>query len=179
MAANANRDTSPKRDGRARRRLGLPALARRIRDASAPAVVRRLGTRWGAAPAWIRAAAVLLCAVAFVSVITYASSRIFSGRATDNRAANEAASFAAHSARIATGEAFDGYIQMLRYADDPTLRSRGSTPAARQEVLRQLIGLNVNKFRALLIADRSGNVLATTDPAFSSVEGNVAFGLSR
>src|SRR5581483_6633050 len=55
----------------------------------------------------------------------------------------------------------------------------GSTPAARQEVLRQLIGLNVNKFRALLIADRSGNVLATTDPAFSSVEGNVAFGLSR
>jgi len=179
MAANANRDASQERDGRARRRLGLPALARRIQSARALTVVGHLGRRWDAAPPWLRAATILLCAVAFVSVITYASSRIFSGRAADNRAANEAASFAEHSARIATGEAFDGYIQMLRYADDPTLRSRASTPTAQQEVLRQLIGLNVNKFQALLIADRSGNVLTTTDPAFSSVEGNVAFGLSR
>src|SRR5581483_7248793 len=49
----------------------------------------------------------------------------FSGRAADRRAAAEAGSLAELAGRMATADAFNGYIELLRYADDPTVRDRG------------------------------------------------------
>ena len=107
----------------------------------------------------------LVAAVAFMATVTFYAAQQFSRRAADTRASSEAISFAEHSGTLATGDAFDGYIQMLRYADDPVVHSKASTREARVGAMQQLLYLNINKFSSLTIADRSGLVLASTDPS--------------
>ena len=58
------------------------------------------------------------CAVALVGGLTYFAARAFTGEATESRASDEALSFAEHSSTLATGDAFIGYLQILRYAED-------------------------------------------------------------
>jgi hypothetical protein len=118
-------------------------------------------------------------AVAFIAGLTYYGAREFSGRAADTRASNEAQSFASHSSTLATGDAFDGYIQILRDADDPVVSSKASTANDRTEALQNLLYLNTNKFTSLTLADRAGLVLATTDSTIASVQNSTAFSETR
>lgn len=121
----------------------------------------------------------VVAGVAFVAILTFYGAQEFSGRAADTRASNEAMSFAEHSSRLATGDAFDGYIQILRYADDPILNTRSSTPNDRTEAMQRLLYVNVNKFASLTVADRSGIVLATTDSTIAAARPGTAFSETR
>jgi len=123
-------------------------------------------TRVRLSPFALGVGAVVL-AVAFVAGMTFYGSRTFSRRAANTRASNEASSLAQHSGTLATGDAFDGYIQILRFADDPVVHAKASKRDARLAALQQLLYLNVNKFASLTIADRAGTVLATTDTSIS------------
>ena len=125
------------------------------------------------------AALAVAAAVLFVGILTYYGAQEFSGRAADTRASNEAMSFAEHSSRLATGDAFDGYIQILRYADDPIVNAKVSSSNDRASALQRLLYLNVNKFISLTIADRSGLILATTDSTLSTVKGGTTFSETR
>jgi hypothetical protein len=117
--------------------------------------------------------------VAFVAALTYYGARTFTGRAANERASNEAQSFSAHSAKLANIDAFDGYITILRFADDPVLNDKNASAERRGAILQQDLFLNVNKFASLTIATRSGDVLATTDAAIRSVRGDQAFTETR
>jgi signal transduction histidine kinase len=120
-----------------------------------------------------------VAAVAFMATVTFYAAQQFSRRAADTRASGEAISFAEHSGTLATGDAFDGYIEMLRYADDPAVHSKASTREARVGAMQQLLYLNVNNFSSLTIADRSGLVLATTDPSIVTVGDSPTFAETR
>jgi len=122
---------------------------------------------------------IVALAVAFVGALTYFGADEFSGRAADRRAAAEAGSLAELAGRMATADAFNGYIELLRYADDPTVRDRGSTREQRIAAMRQMLYLNTNNMASLTIADRAGTVLASTDPALTSVRGGAAFEATR
>lgn len=123
--------------------------------------------------------AILGAAVAFVALITWYGSRQFSERAADSRASNEAMSFAAYSSRVATGDAFDGYIQILRYADDPVINNKTASATDRSNAMQQLLYLNVNKFDSLTIVDRAGIMFATTDSRIATVKDSQAFADTR
>jgi signal transduction histidine kinase len=114
-----------------------------------------------------------------MATVTFYASQQFNRRAADTRASSEAISFAEHSGILATGDAFDGYIEMLRYADDPVVHSKASGQAARVAAMQQLLYLNVNKFSSLTIADRAGLVLATTDPSIVNVGNSPTFSETR
>jgi hypothetical protein len=122
---------------------------------------------------------VLAIAVGFVAVLTYYSAQQFTRRAADTRASLEAKSFAEHSSTIATGDAFNGYLQMLRYADDPVLRAKIATPQQRRDVMQQMVYLNTNKLSSLAVVNRGGIILASTDPAIDDVRGSEAFSETR
>lgn len=130
-------------------------------------------------PAFVLAVTALACAVAFIAALTYYGALEFSGRAADGRAANEAMSFAEHSSRLATGDAFDGYIQILRYADDPILNAKSSTANARASALQRWLYVNVNKFTSLTIVDRAGLILASTDSTLATVKDGTTFSETR
>lgn len=163
--AGAGASSSEPGDGRGAR----PALGPQVR-----ALVARV-------PRTPFAAAVVIVAVAiaFVAVVSYYSAREFSGRAADTRASNEAMSFAAHSSRLANGDAFAGYIQILRYAEDPVVTAKYADPTARQNALQQLLYLNTNKFNSLTIADRTGIIFATTDSRITSLKDSATFAETR
>jgi hypothetical protein len=128
---------------------------------------------------WAMAVSAVVAAVAFVSVLTYYGAQEFSGGAADARASNEAMSFAAHSSRLATGDAFDGYIQILGYADDPVLTAKSSSADDRLQALQRLLYVNANKFTSLTVADRSGLILATTDGTITNARLSTAFSDTR
>ncbi len=130
-------------------------------------------------PRIIVAIGIVALATAFVGGITYYSAREFTRRAGDTRASEEAASFAQHSAYLATGDAFAGYLQMLRYADDPALRSQASTPEQRGAALQQFIYLNTNKVDSLAVVNRAGTVLASTDARIDDLRASEAFNSTR
>ncbi len=139
-------------------------------------------------PAWVRrargsplvaAVAAVALAVALVSAFTYYSAGAFNRRAADTRASNEAASFASHSATLATGDAFAGYIQILRDAEDPIVRNKTAAQDERVRALQGLLFLNLNRFDSLTIAERGGLVLATTDASLVSVRDSAAFAETR
>jgi hypothetical protein len=111
--------------------------------------------------------------------LTYYGAGAFNRRAADARASNEASSFAEHSGTLATGDAFAGYIQILRDAEDPVVRTKTAAREERVAALQQLLYLNVNRFESLSIADRSGLVLATTDSAIVTVRDSATFTKTR
>ncbi len=157
---------------------GATGLARAVRMP----VGRRLRPHAGVVTelrSYLLAIAVTSAAVLFVGALAFYGARQFSGRAADTRAANEAASFAAHSSALATGDAFDGYIQILRFAEDPIVRSKATSANDRTAAMQQLLYLNVNKFTSLTVADRGGLILATTDSSISGMKNSPAFADTR
>ncbi len=204
MEAEKGTDLSQDGDGTPRARSGLrlsafriprptlhislrPSLRlRRGAGKSVPAEAATPGPRsrglnlpgWRPSPS-VAAICVVVAAVAFMATVTFYASQQFSRRAADTRASSEATSFAAHSGTLATGDAFNGYIEMLRYADDPVVHSKASTQEARVSAMQQLLYLNVNNFSSLTIADRAGLVLATTDPSIVSVADSPTFVKTR
>jgi hypothetical protein len=128
---------------------------------------------------FLTSAIVVAVAVGFVALVTYFGARTFTSRAADDRAAQEAASFAMHSSLLATGDAFNGYLQILRYSDDPVVRVRDIAPEARRDAMQQLLWLNTNKMASLAVADRSGLVLVSTDDSIRNVRASTAFNESR
>ncbi|TAK59819.1 MAG: hypothetical protein EPO22_09810, partial [Dehalococcoidia bacterium] len=116
-----------------------------------------------------------IVAVAFVSALTYYGAQTFTRRAANDRAANEAQSFTVQSAKLANNDAFDAYVQILRYADDPVLNDKNASTERRVAIMQQDLYLYVNKFASLSIATRSGDVLASTDPSIRTVRGDQAF----
>jgi len=166
--------------------MGARIFSGRSRDSERDAETRRVARRLPPLPSLLRrpaatqtAIAALALAVAFVAVIAYYGARTFTGRAADERAANEATSFAAHSGKLATGDAFDGYIQILRYAEDPVLTARAASARDRSDAMQRLLYLNTNKFSSLTIADRSGIVLATTEPSITGMRDSFVFAETR
>ncbi len=128
---------------------------------------------------FILATTAVAVSLGFVAALTYYGAQEFSGRAADSRASNESMSFAEHSSRLATGDAFDGYIQILRYADDPILNAKTSSANARADALQRWLYVNVNKFTSLTIVDRSGLILATTDSTLLTVKDGTTFSETR
>jgi hypothetical protein len=122
---------------------------------------------------------VLVLVAGLLAGLTYYGAGTFNRRAADTRASSEASSFAEHSGTLATGEAFAGYIQILRDAEDPVVRAKTAAHDERVGALLQLLYLNVNRFQSLSIADRSGLVLATTDPSIVSVRSSTTFTKTR
>ncbi len=128
---------------------------------------------------FVLAVTAVVATVAFVGILTFYGADEFSGRAADTRASGEAMSFAEHSSTLATGDAFDGYVQILRYADDSILNTYGSAANDRAAALQRLLYVNVNKFKSLTIVDRSGIILATTDSTISDIRPSTAFSETR
>jgi hypothetical protein len=128
---------------------------------------------------FVLAVTAVIATVAFVSILTFYGADEFSGRAADTRASGEAMSFAEHSSTLATGDAFDGYVQILSYADDPILNTYASPANDRAAALQRLLYINVNKFKSLTIVDRSGIILATTDSTISDIRPSTAFSETR
>lgn len=161
----------PQDGGDARSRFGsllrvrLPSLRfPALRDVRA----RITPPSWPPSP-FVAALAVLAIAVIFLAGLTYYGASTFSARAADRRAADEAQSLAHLGSRLATGDAFDGYIQILRYAEDPVLNDRNSSEADRLNAMQRLLYINVNKFQSLSIVNRAGVVLASTDPNIQDI----------
>ncbi|MDE3095295.1 MAG: cache domain-containing protein [Chloroflexota bacterium] len=127
----------------------------------------------------VRTLTVLAAAVALVAAVAYYGADTFSRRAVDQRAATEAGSLAAVTAHLATGDAFNTYMEMLRYAEDPRVHQRATPRDVRTGVMRQDLYLNTNNLASLIVADRSGTVLASTDPSVTRVLDSPAFQQAR
>lgn len=130
-------------------------------------------------PPFAIALGVVAVAVAFVAALSWYGADRFTSNAAEARASEEAASFASHSATLATGDAFGGYLQILRYADDPVLRNPRATADQRNAAMQQLLYLNTNRLQSLALADRAGILLAATDPSIGDVRRSEAFNSSR
>ncbi|HXH26112.1 MAG TPA: cache domain-containing protein, partial [Vicinamibacterales bacterium] len=161
----------PQDGGDARSRVGSPSRVR-LPSLRLPALgdvrSRIAPPSWPPSP-FVAALAVLAVAVMFLAGLTYYGASTFSARAADRRAADEAQSLAHLGSRLATGDAFDGYIQILRYAEDPVLNDRNSSEIDRLNAMQRLLYINVNKFQSLSIVSRAGVVLASTDPNIQDV----------
>jgi hypothetical protein len=145
---------------------GLPALARRsgALRAGLPTVSPHL-----------QAITVAAAALAFLAALTYYASGTFTGQAADRRGAAEAQSLARLSGRLATADAYNAYLEMLRYAADPAVRAPATRPDVRRAAMQQLLYVNTNNLSTLIVADRSGLVIASTDPAILDVRDSTAF----
>lgn len=132
-------------------------------------------------PPFLMAALVAVLGGALIAIaVSIAAERSSASRA-EARAGAEAGSFAEHSATLATGDAFGGYIQLLRDADDAEVRNIATPSDLRTNALRRLLGLNTNRFSGLAVIDLGGSIVAATDgtmldatmsPAFAAVRAN-------
>ena len=127
----------------------------------------------------LRPLTVLAASVALVAGLAYYGADTFSRRAVDQRAATEAGSLAAVTAHLATGDSFNTYMEMLRYAEDPRVHQRATPRGVRTSVMQQDLYLNTNNLASLIVADRSGSVLASTDPSVTRVLDSAAFQQAR
>jgi hypothetical protein len=123
------------------------------------------------------------CAIFLVALCAVAATIFLAGRAsegaTDRRAAGEAQSFAEHSGWLATGDAFGGYIQLLRDAEDTEVRSTATPSDIRTAALRRLLELNTNRFDGLAVVDLNGVLVAASDPLMVDAPASSAFAAVR
>ncbi len=170
--------------------LSLPSLAGRLRrspndeprsespldDAPpGPSVAATSRFRFRRPSPLVTAICIVIAAAASMAALTYSGAQTSPRRAANTRASNEARSFSAHSAKLAIGDAFDGYIQILRYSEAPIVSGKDSSPADRVAVMQQQLYINVNKFVSLTVANRAGDVIASTDSNIKSVRDSQAF----
>lgn len=123
------------------------------------------------------------CALLVAGLLAAATTLFLAGRATEaasnDRAADEAHSFAAHSSWLATGDAFGGYIQLLRDAEDPEVRAAGTPSDIRTAALRRLLELNTNRFDGLAVVDLNGALIAASDQTMVDAPVSGAFAAVR
>ena len=158
----------------------LPLRGLRLRPpAGLGVLVRDAAGRPG--PAFLVAATAVVVATALVAIAVSVTAERSYGERERTRAAAEALSVAEHSALLATGDAFSGYIQLLRDADDREVRAIGTPSDVRTAALRRLLELNTNRFSGLAVIGLDGRVVAATDgtmldatvsPAFAAVRAN-------
>ena len=117
----------------------------------------------------------VVAVAAFVALaVSYAAERAYGG-GRDDRASAEATSFAAHSSWLATGDAFGGYIQLLRDAEDPAVRDIAVPSDARSAALRRLLELNTNRFSSLAVVDLNGTLIAASDASLLDAVSSQAY----
>ncbi|MBI5288377.1 MAG: cache domain-containing protein [Chloroflexi bacterium] len=122
--------------------------------------------------------AMVLVAAAVAAIVSVAANRAYGGQEQD-RAAGEAGSFADHSGLLATGDAFAGYIQLLRDAEDTQVRSLGTPSDVRTAALRRLLELNTNRFSGLAVVGLDGRVVSATDVSLLDATIGQAFAAVR
>jgi hypothetical protein len=152
--------------------LGTNRIVRGIAGAATHAIaaIRRAGR--GPRPTFlVPVVAILASAAAALSVAGFAA-REMEGHSARQRAAVEAASLSQESGRAATADAFTGYIQLLRDADEPLVSAPDTSPAERAPALQRLLEVNTNRFSGLAVLALDGRVEATAgsgidDPAVS------------
>jgi hypothetical protein len=127
---------------------------------------------------WLIAAAVFVSMLFVVLVVGYVAGGSY-GDASRARASAEANSYAEHSGWLATGDAFGGYIQLLRYADDPEIRSSLTPSDIRTAAMRRVLELNTNRFSGLAVLSLDGQVLAATDGTMLDALSGDAFATVR
>ncbi len=149
-------------------RIALPAGAR----ATFGDAVHRAVPFAFVACAVVAVAAFVALAVSFAAERAYSDDR-------DERASAEATSFASHSSWLATGDAFGGYIQMLRDAEDPAVRDIAVPSDVRSASLRRLLELNTNRFTALAVVDLNGTLIAASDPSLLDAASSQAYSTVR
>ena len=129
-------------------------------------------------PAALAGAPLLMAAAAAaigLSLLTDSAHR----SAARERAADEAVSYASHSSLLATGDAFGGYIQLLRVAGEPEIRNLATPSDIRTRALRQLLELNTNRFGGLAVVGLDGRVIAATDGTLLNAPASEAFSTVR
>jgi hypothetical protein len=157
------------------RRVRAADLLMRLRPGGGltRAIVARRGP-----PLIIAVLAVFVSTVAVATVLSFAAERTY-GAAARQRAADEATSSGEYIGWLATGDAFGGYIQLLRDAEDPNVRT-GSTPSdQRTAALRRLLELNTNRFSGLAVVDLNGALVAATDTSMLDAALSEAYGAVR
>jgi|CXWL01.1.fsa_nt_gi hypothetical protein len=147
----------------------LPSGDMRMR-AAAPARACRQAVLAGAP--LVIAAAVGILLVSFTLDRTHQSS-------VRHRAADEAASFGSHSGLLATGDAFGGYIQLLRVAGEPEIHNLATPSDIRTAALRRMLELNTNRFDGLVVVGLDGRVIAATDGTLLNAPASEAFSTVR
>lgn len=132
-------------------RLALPSFdGERVRTAARASL-----------PLGVAACAVLVAVAASTFLTTLIAERSYAGD-RNARASAQANSYAEHSGLLATGDAFGGYIQILRDAEDPEVALATVPSDVRTAALRRLLELNTNRFSGLAVVDLNGVVVAAT-----------------
>lgn len=120
----------------------------------------------------------MLVAAAVAAIVSLAAVRGYGDQERD-RAAEEASSFAEHSGLLATGDAFAGYIQLLRDAEDTQVRNIGTPSDVRTSALRRMLELNTNRFSGLAVVGLDGRVISATDISLLDATVSEAFATVR
>jgi signal peptidase len=125
------------------------------------------------------AAAIMMVAIAVTwAVGALTAPRSDQTRPTSSEAA-DVASIATHVRQLADGEAFDGDVALLRYAEDVRLRHPFASADEKATALRQALYINTNRFDALALVGLDGAVLAATDEEIASRAVGEAFEEAR
>lgn len=153
-------------------RLPLGAAARRLGAAMSNVLDGASRRRIVLGLAGLAAIAATVSAAWFVSDRSQAQS-------ARSRAAQEAASLSQESARQATADAFAGYIQLLRDADDPVVTAPQTPFAERVRVLQRQLELNTNRFSGLAVLRLDGSVEAVAGDGLDDAALSGAFAAVR
>ncbi len=101
------------------------------------------------------------------------------GQSAQRRAAEEATSLSQESGRAATADAFAGYIQLLRDADDLLVSAPETPPDERSRTLQRLLEMNTNHFSGLAVLALDGKLQATAGGGIDDAAASEAFATVR
>lgn len=126
---------------------------------------------------------IVLCVVAATALLAAAAvafaAQQVQGQHTRERAAEEAVSSAQDAGWTATGDAFSGYVQLLRAAEDPDVQRRALPSDRRTQALRRLLELNTNRFSALAVVGLDGALVSASGPEMLNAPLSDAFAIVR
>jgi hypothetical protein len=122
---------------------------------------------------------VIVAVVTLIGVVAVTVLVRSSRQAAHERAGAEATSLAEHSGWLATGDAFGGYIQLLRDAEDPEIRTISTPSDQRTAAMRRQLELNTNRFSGLAVVGLDGRLLAATDGTLLDAPNSAAYAAVR
>jgi hypothetical protein len=161
-----------------------PVLGKnRIADAIARAasyaagVIGRLPR--GPGPKSLVAVVALSASVAAALSVAGFAAREMEGQSAQRRAVEEATSLSQESGRAATADAFAGYIQLLRDADDPLVSAPETPPDERTRTLQRLLEINTNHFSGLAVLALDGKLQAAAGGGIDDAAASEAFATVR
>jgi hypothetical protein len=140
-------------------------------------VIGRLPRRPG--PRSVVAVVALAASVAAALSVAGFAAREMEGQSAQRRAGEEAASLSQESGRAATADAFAGYIQLLRDADDPLVSAPETPPDERTRTLQRLLEMNTNHFSGLAVLALDGKLRATAGGGIDDAAASEAFATVR